>query len=87
MSDNRPPYHRRQTKPLPKVEIAPVSSSRLLSAEEGGTDESIDLEKANAITLVECPACKANGRECLLCEMNGMVTPEKRAGYLKENST
>jgi len=46
MSDKRPPYHRRTTKPLPRAELAPVSTP------------SIEVSKEEE-TQVECPHCHA----------------------------
>jgi len=56
MSDPRDPYRRRPTKPLPRVELAPIAP-----APDGDRD---------AVTKVQCPMCPvpvtADGRVDLL---------------------
>ena len=47
MSDNRPPYHRRQTKPFPRVQLAPVGPA---------PDPQREVE-----TMVPCPLCGPHG--------------------------
>lgn len=47
-SDRRPPYHRRQTKPIPRVELAPISRPQIESDPEPET-------------LVPCPCCDGEG--------------------------
>lgn len=48
MSDRRPPYHRRQTNPLPRVQLAPVASE-------------FPDELREAETKVQCPCCEPHG--------------------------
>lgn len=67
MSDNRPPYHRRATKPLPRVRLAPV----------GPAPDS----QREVPTLMPCPCCTPHGgqglvpAEVYVAWMNAIISP------------
>lgn len=78
MADNRPPYHRRPTRPLPREELAPISSAAEDIEPEPETRP--DLEETErrarkmrqeAITHVPCPVCRGQG----------MVAPDIAAAF------
>jgi hypothetical protein len=60
MTDQRPPYHRRQTKPLPRAELAPISAAP-------SPDSTPTLEPCPA--CADCEAC--GGRHWTSCPRCG----------------
>jgi hypothetical protein len=77
MSDNRPPYHRRPTRPLPRAELAPPASSPSVAPAAPDRPEEVDIDEhvralREAPTLVSCPWCHGEA----------MVTHEKRQEWL-----
>lgn len=73
MADNRPPYHRRHTKPLPREELAPIAIGSSDDVDEGAeTTPDLYAEgraraaEKDAVTMCKCP----------LCCGTGMTTPE-----------
>lgn len=90
MSDRRPSYDRRQTRPFPRETLPPISTTQLSSR--------------TADTLIECPMCEhcvtCQGRHhvtcekcgledvhcetcsaCFLCQGTHIVTPEVAESY------
>lgn len=68
MSDNRPPYHRRKTKPLPREELAPIGPGSSDDIDpEAETQPDIHAEERarnaekEAITMCRCPLCCGTG--------------------------
>ena len=67
MSDSRPPYHRRKTKPFPRVRLAPIAKAPLSDPDEE--------------TKVTCPCCAGAGvvAASVLAEWNALeraIEPE-----------
>lgn len=66
MSDRRPSYHRRITRPRPRSELAPVAHPALPPPPETrpavAESESLARAAEDAIaTMVRCPLCAASG--------------------------
>ena len=61
MTDRRPPYHRRQTKPLPREELAPVAAA---ADTRPALEETAALARASSDdtpTMCRCPLCCGAG--------------------------
>lgn len=59
MSDSRPPYHRRRTKPLPRVESTrqTIPASPTAKAREQVTT----VDEDDILTMHRCPLCCGQG--------------------------
>jgi hypothetical protein len=70
-SDNRPPYDRRPTRPIPREELAPVAATDVDDPPETRPARAeakalAKLAEDDVVTLTRCP----------LCAGQGMVLPE-----------
>jgi hypothetical protein len=71
MADPRPPYHRRSTRPLPRVELAPIAPAPPVPIVVVG-----EVDEAEPETQTPCPWCSRYGGR-------GLVPAEVRAEWMR----
>jgi hypothetical protein len=92
MSDKRPPYDRRHTKPLPREELAPIASSSPRLEDPPETRPALAEARTLAreaeediVTMVPCPSCLGSKtRPCASCARAGVVAPTRSKAIERE---
>jgi DnaJ-class molecular chaperone len=88
MTERRPPYPGRRTRPLPREELAPISAVEDPPETRPALEEAKELARDaedDIVTMVPCPRCDGSKKApCASCAAAGIVAPTRASAIQGE---